>query len=76
MSQPPAYKACCGVVADLLPYTSPVEMAQRLIDLSSTATEGFIAKTAILAELVVEHEVKKQKEEELIIINECRKVTG
>ena len=50
-------------------------MAQRLRNLSSIATEDFIAKTAILAELVVEHEAQ-QKEEELIIINECRKITA
>ena len=52
-------------------------MAQRLIkNLSNIETGDFIAKTAILAELVVEHQVEQKEEEQFIIINECRKITA
>ena len=52
-------------------------MAQQLItNLNSIGTEDFIAKTAILAELVVEHEAAKQKQEEPIIIDESCKLTA
>ena len=54
-----------------------VTMAQRLIkNLSSIQTEDFIAKTGILAELVVELHAVEQEENQSIIVNECCKVTA